>query len=66
MRSTRTPPQREALVAAYEFGYFAGPREASLADVTQHLDPSMGATGGRLRRGSRTLLEDHLRPRGIG
>ena len=64
MRSTRTPPQREALVAAYEFGYFAGPREAPLADVAQHLDLSTWATGGRLRRGSRTLLESRLRPRG--
>lgn len=65
-RTPLTAAQREALVAAYELGYFAEPRESSLADVAAHLGISMGAASGRLRRGSRTLLEDLLRPRGPG
>lgn len=65
-RTPLAPPQREALVAAHELGYFAEPRETSLADVARHLDLSMGATSGRIRRGSRTLIEDHLRPQGPG
>lgn len=65
-RTPLTPAQREALVVAYELGYFAEPREALLSDVAEHLGISMGAASGRLRRGSRTLLEDLLRPRGPG
>lgn len=51
-----TDEQREALIAAYEHGYFAEPREASLEDLAEVLDLTPAAVGGRLRRGMQSLI----------
>ena len=53
---TLTDQQRAALVAAYESGYFAEPREASLEEVAERLDISPSAVAGRLRRGMKSLV----------
>lgn len=52
-----TDRQREALVAAYDAGYFDDPRTATLADVADELDISSTAVGRRLRRGTAGLVE---------
>lgn len=52
-----TDEQREALVAAYEQGYFAEPRETSLAELAESLDLSPTAVAGRLRRGMKSAIE---------
>lgn len=52
-----TTEQREALTIAYEQGYFAEPRSATLEDVANALGISPRAVAGRLRRGQATLLE---------
>jgi len=51
-----TDQQREALVAAYESGYFAEPREVSLEELAASLDLSATAVGGRIRRGLNSLV----------
>jgi predicted DNA binding protein len=51
-----TEEQREALLAAYEGGYFAEPRETSLEELAEELGISPTAVGGRLRRGMRSLV----------
>lgn len=58
-----TDTQREALVLAYERGYFDSPRRASLADVAEELGISQQSLSSRLRRGQKrlvgaTLVED--------
>lgn len=55
-----TEKQREALVLAYEFGYFNSPRETPMADVAAKLGISQQALASRLRRGSRRLIEQCL------
>jgi hypothetical protein len=52
-----TEEQREALVAAYDQGYFAEPREASLAELAESLGLSPTAVAGRLRRGMKATIE---------
>jgi len=52
-----TDDQREALVAAYEQGYFAEPRETSLEGLAESLDLSPTAVAGRLRRGMNATIE---------
>ena len=51
-----TDPQREALLAAYERGYFNSPREASLDDVAASLGITQQSLSSRLRRGHRRLI----------
>ncbi|MEF8841194.1 MAG: helix-turn-helix domain-containing protein [Haloarculaceae archaeon] len=51
-----TEEQREALLAAYERGYFAEPREASLEELAELLGISPTAVAGRIRRGMRSLV----------
>ncbi|MFB6102228.1 MAG: helix-turn-helix domain-containing protein [Haloplanus sp.] len=58
-----TDAQRDALVTAYEAGYFEEPRGTSLQELAAELDISPTAVGGRIRRGTsrlieRTLIED--------
>lgn len=53
-----TSQQRNALVAALEAGYFAVPREVSLADVADRFDISANAASERIRRGTRTLVRN--------
>lgn len=51
-----TPEQCEALRAAFEEGYFAVPREATLVDLARRLDISDAAVSQRIRRGLVSLL----------
>lgn len=54
--SALTEQQREALLAAYEHGYFTEPRETSLEELAEVLGISPTAVGGRLRRGMKSLI----------
>lgn len=49
--------QREALLTAYEAGYFAVPQEASLDDIAAVLDISRSALAERLHRAQSHLIE---------
>lgn len=53
-----TSAQREALATAYESGYFAVPRNVTLAELAEHLGISDTAASQRLRRGMQNLLAD--------
>lgn len=55
-----TPSQAEALVAAYEHGYYDEPRDTSLEELAAVLGISPTAVSGRLRRGSARLIEQRL------
>ena len=55
-----SPVQREALVTAYEMGYFEIPRGALLADVAASLGVSSQATSERIRRGISRLVAGTL------
>lgn len=52
-----TDPQREALRAAYESGYFDIPRAASLRDVADELEITASSLSERLRRAQTRLAE---------
>lgn len=60
VRYNLTEPQQDALVTAYESGYFDIPRETSLADLAQQLGVSSQATSERLRRGTERLVRHSL------
>lgn len=51
-----TAEQHEALVTAYEEGYFEEPRGISLVELAEELGISPAATSGRLRRGLTRLI----------
>ena len=51
-----TEAQREALVLAYERGYFDTPREASLEEIADELGITQQSLSSRLRRGHRRLI----------
>ncbi|MEF8779218.1 MAG: helix-turn-helix domain-containing protein [Haloferacaceae archaeon] len=51
-----TETQREALVLAYERGYFNTPREASLEEIADELGITQQSLSSRLRRGHRRLV----------
>lgn len=55
-----TDSQREALLAAFETGYFEDPRNATLSEVAATLDISQPAASGLLRRGIRRLIVSSL------
>lgn len=55
-----TETQREALILAYERGYFDSPRESSLEEIAEELDISRQALASRLRRGHRQLIKNTL------
>jgi predicted DNA binding protein len=55
-----TETQREALVEAYERGYFNTPRESSLEKVADELDITQQSLSSRLRRGHRRLISETL------
>lgn len=52
-----TEAQWEAMVEAFDAGYFDEPRTASLSDVGERLGISASAAGRRIRRGTATLIE---------
>lgn len=58
-----TEPQLDALVTAYEAGYFEEPRTSSLEELADRLDISPTAVGGRIRRGTAALIETTLAER---
>jgi predicted DNA binding protein len=51
-----TDSQREALLVAFEAGYFEEPRGATLGQVAAELDISQPAASGLLRRGIKRLI----------
>lgn len=55
-----TDEQHEALLAAYDAGYFDVPRNVSLTELADQLDISRNALSARLRRGHRNLLANTL------
>jgi predicted DNA binding protein len=55
-----TPKQNEALVRAWEMGYFESPRESSLTDVADDIDIAPSTLSGRLRRAHAELIADAL------
>lgn len=56
-----TDSQREALLVAFETGYFEEPRNATLSEVAADLDISQPAASGLLRRGIKRLIISSLR-----
>jgi hypothetical protein len=56
-----TPKQHEALVTAWQMGFFDLPRETSMAAVAQELDITPQSLSDRLRRAQNTLIGDALR-----
>lgn len=59
-RVAMTDKQYEALVYAFENGYFETPRQITMAEIGEELGISEQAVGSRLRRGIRTVLSDAL------
>ncbi|WP_226012182.1 helix-turn-helix domain-containing protein [Halomicrobium salinisoli] len=55
-----TDPQEEALVLAYERGYYESPREVTLAELGDELGISQQAVASRLRRGTNHILGNTL------
>ena len=51
-----TETQREALVLAYERGYFDSPRKVSLEEIADELGITQQSLSSRLRRGHRRLI----------
>lgn len=58
--SVLTPAQREALLTAYNEGYFRIPREASQGEVAATLGISAQSISERIRRGITSLVESTL------
>ncbi len=55
-----TDTQREALVLAFERGYFDSPREVSLEELADELGITQQSLSSRLKRGHRRLIEGAL------
>lgn len=55
-----TAPQREALVLAYERGYYDSPAGTSLSELGAEIGITGQSVGSRLRRGTATLLSNTL------
>lgn len=55
-----TEAQREALVLAYERGYFDSPREQTLDDIATELGITPQSLGSRIRRGYKRLIKSTL------
>ncbi|AHF98615.1 bacterio-opsin activator [Halostagnicola larsenii XH-48] len=58
--SALTEEQQEALVLAYECGYFNSPREVTMDELGDELGISQQAIASRLRRGTRRVLGNTL------
>lgn len=59
-RTKLTEEQRDALMLAFESGYFEIPREITLVELADRLDISDSAVSQRIRRGLRKLLSTGL------
>ncbi|MDF9745515.1 helix-turn-helix domain-containing protein [Natrinema salsiterrestre] len=55
-----TEPQAEALVLAYDRGYFNSPRDVTMAELGEELGITQQAVASRLRRGIDRLLGETL------
>ncbi|USZ72117.1 helix-turn-helix domain-containing protein [Natronosalvus halobius] len=55
-----TDPQQEALVLAFDRGYFETPREVTMSEVGDELGISQQAVASRLRRGIKHILGSTL------
>jgi predicted DNA binding protein len=55
-----TPKQEEALVTAWEMGFFDSPRTATLGAVAAELEISEQSVSDRIRRASHNWIEDAL------
>ena len=55
-----TETQREALISAYERGYFDTPRESALEEIADELGITQQSLSSRLRRGHRRLISETL------
>ncbi|MFC4438380.1 MULTISPECIES: helix-turn-helix domain-containing protein [Natrialbaceae] len=55
-----TDTQQEALVLAYEHGYFESPREATMEEIGDDLGITQQAVASRLRRGIKHILGNTL------
>ncbi|OVE84517.1 helix-turn-helix domain-containing protein [Natronolimnobius baerhuensis] len=55
-----TETQQNALVLAYERGYFESPREVTMEELGDELGISQQAVGSRLRRGTKHILGSTL------
>jgi predicted DNA binding protein len=55
-----TDKQREAVVEAYEAGYFGESREADLEEIASTINISRQALAGRIRRAEERIIEDTL------
>ena len=60
VEATLTDTQQEALVLAYERGYFESPREITLEELGDALGISQQAVGSRIRRGVKHVLGSSL------
>lgn len=56
-----TPKQHDALVTAWQMGYFDLPRETSMAAIAEELGITAQSLSDRLRRAQHTLIGDTLR-----
>jgi predicted DNA binding protein len=61
-----TAQQREALLVAYQSGYFEEPRETCLRELADRLGISPSSAAGRLRRGHAALIEHHIASNAAG
>lgn len=57
-----TAEQREALLTAFEAGYFSVPRQTTLVELAEALGISDSAVSQRIRRGLHAVLETELLP----
>lgn len=55
-----TSDQREAVLLAYESGYYESPPETNLGELAEELGINRSSFSDRLRRGVRNLVEDTL------
>lgn len=59
-RTDLTAPQREALLLAFEHGYFETPRRAILEELAGQIDISRQAFASRLRRALQRIVSNEL------
>ena len=55
-----TEKQREALILAFEHGYFDSPRASTLQEIADELGITQQSLSSRLQRGNRRLIEQAL------
>lgn len=55
-----TPKQRDALLAAYEAGYYESPRETTASELAAEFGVSQQAFSERLQRGTAAFIENAL------